>query len=102
MVFGSIGIKTLERKTAEVAGNTGKKPKKQPEAEKRASHCPDILWQELKTAIAAVWKEDLEDNLGPVGKTVHFVAWLIIILAAPVAIHLFGWVLFTLWEIVGA
>jgi hypothetical protein len=33
---------------------------------------------------------------------VNFLIWVVIIIAAPVAIHLIGWVLFTLSEMVGA
>jgi len=78
-----------------------KKTKKQPDADKRVSNTPNTLWKELLTGGAAVWKEDLEDNMGALGKTVNFLVWIVIIIAAPVAIHLLGWVLFTLSEMVG-
>jgi hypothetical protein len=81
---------------------TREKRKKQAEVDNRASKPPKSLGQELTRGVASVWKEDLEDTLGAVGKMVNFLIWVVIIIAAPVAIHLIGWVLFTLSEMVGA
>ena len=72
------------------------KIKKQQHADKRVPNTPNTFFKELLTGVAAVWKEDLEDNMGVLGKTVNFLVWIVIIIAAPVAIHLLGWVLFTL------
>ena len=72
-----------------------KKTKEPPQSDKHASNTPDTFWQELVLGVASIWKEELEENMGAVGKTVNFLVWIIIIVAAPVAIHLLGWVLFT-------
>jgi hypothetical protein len=78
-----------------------KKRKSQAAVNKQASKSSSSLGQELTRGIASVWKEDLEDTLGTVGKIVNFLVWVFIIITAPVAIHLIGWVLFTLSETIG-
>ena len=75
---------------------TREKRKKQAKVDNPASKPPTSLGQEVVRGVASVWKVDLEDTLGVVGKTVNFFVWVVIIIAAPVAIHLIGWVLFTL------
>jgi hypothetical protein len=75
------------------------KKKEQSQVDRRRPDPPNTLWQEWAKGVVSIWKEELEDNLGAVGKTVNFLGWLFIIVAAPVAIHLLGWVLFTLSSI---
>ena len=80
---------------------TKAKRRKQAKTEKVVSETQKSFGQEVTRGIASAWKEDLEDTLGTVGKTVNFILWVVIIIAAPVAIHLIGWVLFTVSEMVG-
>ena len=80
---------------------TKAKRRKQAETEKVVSETQESFGQEVTRGIASIWKEDLEDTLGTVGKTVNFLIWVVIIIAAPVAIHLIGWVLFTVSNLWG-
>jgi hypothetical protein len=74
-----------------------KKEEKQALAsDKGVSHDAHPIWEELWIGVAAVWRKDLEDSMGALGKTVNLLVWIVIVIAAPVAVHLLGWVLFTL------